>query len=186
MNSYKSLLVIIGLFISCFLLGIVETYFFYNILIFPYFIAVCITIIIIYLLIKRIKINKYVKIFVFIVCIIILLSDYKIIKCKINLFLFKDKYNEIIEMVNKNEIETYDGYNAKLPKYSYLSSDKEISIYNLGDDNVVGFWIYRGISISSSMQIIFFDSKETRDAFLEENMIKKYYSINNSWYIIYI
>lgn len=111
---------------------------------------------------------------------------YRQIKTKLELELFENDRNKIIEMVKNNKISPDENNNAKLPSnYKKLSTSGEIHIYQ-NDNNgmVIGFWIFRGM-MSSSTELIY--STDGEKLICENKSCNSIVSINRlkeNWYYV--
>jgi len=133
------------------------------------------------------NIKKYLKI---ISLILILVSffflhyDFKLIKTKIELSLYEKERSIIIEKVKNNEFSYYYDKNIKLPIYKSVSSDGEIYVYQNDDNQVISFWIFRGV-LSGSTELIY---TSTDEKLIYENksrnLITKIIKLKEHWYYI--
>ncbi len=90
----------------------------------------------------------------FMITIILSFYDFRLIKAKIELNLYEKERIFIINEVKNNNYSYYFENNIKLPIYRYTSADGEIYVYKNDEDQVIGFWIYRGI-MSRSIELIY-------------------------------
>lgn len=126
-----------------------------NLLLFVLFVILLISVI--KNIIKSRSIANIVSLIILIITVLLtLFFPYREIKTKLELELFENDRNKIIEMIKNNKISPDEYNNAKLPSnYKKLSTSGEIHIYQ-NDDNgmVVGFWIFRGM-MSGSTELIY-------------------------------
>lgn len=154
--------------------------------IFSVIINLILFIIYIILVIKTIKSDNKLFIEILILMIIPILSfiDFRLYKTKIELDKYMDERLEIIEMVKNNELEYYFEKNIKLPKYKNVSQDGEIYVYQNDEEQVIGFWVFRGMQ-SGSTELIYsskgeelIKENETGHPIIE---IKK---LKDNWYYV--
>ena len=118
----------------------------------------------------------------FILTLFLFFYDFRLIKTKIELNIFKTQRNIIIQKIKNNEFKYYYKNNIKLSKYKYTSNDGEIYVYkNDTEGQVISFWIYRGL-MSDSIQLIY----TTDEDLLEKNIknINKGVKLNKNWFYI--
>ncbi len=95
----------------------------------------------------------------------------------------------VIEMVKDEELTVDSIGNAKLPKgYRRLSSDGEIFIFQNDEEQVVCFWVFRGM-LSGSVQLIYSSqdealiyANETGHPITSINKLKEHWYIVNTDY----
>lgn len=129
--------------------------------------------------------NPLKKICTLSLCIItIFLSFYnfRLVKTKLELKLYHDERDIIVEKIKNNEFSYYYKNNIKLPLYNYVSSDGEVYVYkNDTNGQVFCFWIYRGI-MSSSVQLIYASKKSL--IYDNVNSISEIIKLENHWYYV--
>lgn len=138
-------------------------YIFYGLINISLFVCFCTCLVFV---IKRLR-NKSKKtidylpsIILFITIILTLFFPFRRIKTILELILFENQRNEIIENVKNNKYSYYFEGNIKLPEYKYTSSDGEIYVYqNDNDGTVISFWVYRGM-MSESVKLMYSDGGE--------------------------
>ena len=96
----------------------------------------------------------------------------------------KDRY-EVVEMVKDGEIVTDHLGNAKLPMgYGRLSSDGGIFVYQNDGEQVISFWVFRGM-LSGSVQLIY---SSTDESLIYDNEtvhpIKRVKKMKDHWYLV--
>lgn len=114
----------------------------------------------------------------------ILLSfyDFRLIKTKFELSLYKEEREIIIKKIKNNEFSSYYKGNTKLPIYKYVSSDGEVYIYkNDNESQVIGFWISRGVMSGSVLLIYSPDKKTIYDYLKYVSEVKK---LDDKWYYV--
>lgn len=130
---------------------------------------------------KYSNLKVYLTFFCFITTILFF-YDFRLIKAKIELNVFEDQRNIVIRKIKNNEFDYYSKNNIKLPIYKYTSNDGEVHVYkNENNDQVICFWIYRGI-MSSSIQLVY----TSNEKLIDENIkhINKNIKLKKNWYYI--
>lgn len=125
---------------------------------------------------------KIINVFFIVMTIFVNFYSFRLMKTKLELWLFEDERNEIIEKVKNNELKYYYGGNIKLPNYKYVSSDGEIYVYQNDDEHVIGFWIFRGL-LSGSIQLIYSSSDE-KLIYENKSSIIKIIKLKDHWYYV--
>jgi hypothetical protein len=114
----------------------------------------------------------------------LLFFDFKLIKTKIELNFYEKKRTIIIEKIKNDEFSYYYDKNIKLPIYKYVSSDGEVYVYKNDEEQVIGFWIFRGI-MSGSTELIYTSTDEKLIyETLTDNLITKIVKLKEHWYYI--
>ena len=120
--------------------------------------------------------------------ILVLFFPFREVKMKYELKLYEKDRLEVINMIKDNELKPDEIGNVTLPnKYKKLSTSGQVFVYkNSGKEQVIGFWVFRGM-LSGSELLIY--SSEGED--LIRNNINAY-SITNiemlkdNWYYVKI
>ncbi len=113
-----------------------------------------------------------------------LFFDFRFIKTKVEFTLYKKQRNIIIEKVKNNEFTYYFDKNIKLPIYKYVSSDGEIYVYRNDEEQIIGFWIFRGIS-SGNVELIYSSDGEDLIYDIKNNSeIVKIIELEENWYYV--
>lgn len=97
----------------------------------------------------------------------------------------KDRY-EIVEMVKDGEILPDKLGNARLPRaYDQVSSDGNIFIYQNDEEQVVSFWVFRGM-LSGSIELIY-SSADRSLIYANEtaHAITKIEELKEHWYLVH-
>lgn len=108
------------------------------------------------------QINSYIPLAISIITIIlIIVFPFRTTKVNFEMVLLEQDRLEIVEMV-KDGVIIADGLgNAELPKgYGHLSSDGEIFVYQNDSEQVISFWVFRGM-LSGSVQLIYSSTDES-------------------------
>ena len=106
-------------------------------------------------------------------------------KVNFELTLLEKDRLEIVEMIKDGEIKTDHLGNAKLPKgYGYLSSDGEIFVYQNDNEQVISFWVYRGM-LSGSIELIYSSVDESLIYANESgHPIANVEKLKDHWYLV--
>lgn len=119
----------------------------------------------------------------FIMLLIYLFFPYREAKLSVEWNKYKDKRNKVIELVRKDKISYLgDSKNAILPSnLEKVSSDGTIYVYkNEKENQIIGFWIFRGIDES----VLLIYSTEGKKAIEEYETISKIKKIDTNWYYV--
>lgn len=93
--------------------------------------------------------------------IVLFVFPFRMAKVNLELQLFEDDRLQIIEMVKNGDITTDNLGNAKLPDgFGMLSSDGEIFVYQNDSEQVISFWVFRGM-LSGSVELIYSSTDES-------------------------
>lgn len=118
--------------------------------------------------------------------ILIIFFPFEVAKTNLELKLYNDEREEIIEMIKNKDLVADEHGNAKLPKdLKKTSTSGEISIYQ-NDENgqVIGFWIFRGM-LSGSTELIYSSNGEElirkNEAISSITSIEK---LKDNWYYV--
>ena len=123
---------------------------------------VCVVFSVVGIIQHRTSFRHYVS---FIICIVsvflMFMFPFRTAKVKLEMSLFEKQRLQVVEMVRDGEI-TYDYLgNAELPSgYRHTSSDGEIYIYQNDGDQVICFWVFRGM-LSGSVQLMYSSQDES-------------------------
>jgi len=136
--------------------------------------------------IKAVKITKLNITLLIILSITLILTfyDFRLLKTKLELKLFEEERYIIIDKIKNNEFSYYYEGNIKLPVYKYISSDGEVYVYQNDEDQVISFWIFRGM-MSGSIELIYSTGGETLIRKNETgHSIKKIIKSKEYWYYV--
>ena len=133
-------------------------------------------------------VNILTTIILVIIAILVLFFPFRDVKIKYELNLYEEDRLEVINMIKNKELNSDEIGNVDLPnKYKMLSTSGQVFVYqNSSKEQVIGFWVFRGI-LSGSELLIY--SSEGED--LIRNNINAY-SITNiemlkdNWYYVKI
>lgn len=141
--------------------------------------------------IKEIVDNKKfidnISIFILVITVLVtFFFPFRMAKTKLELLLYKQDRNKIIEMVKNNEMKIDDNGNVELPnKYHKISSSGEITVYQNDNDGIlICFWIFRG-TMSSSTKLIYSNRGEElikENAWIDE--IKSITRLEEKWFYV--
>jgi len=135
---------------------------------------------------KPCTIKNCLPVVIFIVLIIVLLVfPFRYAKLNLELELLDSDRMQVVEMVKNGDIISSDWGNAELPPdYTHLSSDGHIFIYQNDEEQVISFWVFRGM-LSGSVQLIYSSKDESmiyenedRHAIASIEMLKEH------WYLV--
>lgn len=100
--------------------------------------------------------KNYIALAIFVVtAITIMFFPFRTAKVKLELPVYEEKRLQIVEMVANGDLENDGIGNTELPKgYKHLSSDGYVYIYQNDAEQVVCFWVFRGM-LSGSVQLIY-------------------------------
>lgn len=130
------------------------------------------------------KILKILPIIILVISLFLSFNDFRLTKTKLELNLFEKQRNQIIEEIKDNNLKYYYGQNIKLPIYKYVSSDGEVYVYQNNDEQVIGFWIFRGM-ISESIELIYSSlDEELIYTNKSKNDIIKIIKLKEHWYYV--
>lgn len=121
----------------------------------------------------------------FITIILLFCFPFRMAKVNLELKLFDKQRNQIIEMVKNEEIIPDNLGNAELPfVFTHTSSDGNISVYQNDEEQVISFWVFRGM-LSGSVELVFSSLDET---LIYENVnghfITSVEELKEHWYLV--
>ena len=194
MKKYLVLIVSIILLVLVFINSWYSDYLFDSLFIFAIIPSVILFVVYIICLILSIKglvktfetVNLFSIIILIIIGFIVLMFPFREIKTNLEFKKYEKDRLKIIQMIKNNILEVDDIGNVKLPsEYKNISTSGEIYIYqNNSDDQVIGFWIYRGM-LSGSVQLIYSTGGgkliRTNETSHQIISIKK---LKNNWYYV--
>lgn len=130
------------------------------------------------------KISKAILLALLVVTFFLSSYDFSFIKTKFELKLYEQQHNIIIQKVKNNELSYYSDKNIKLPIYKYVSSDGEIYVYQNDEEQVISFWISRGL-LSGSIELIYSSTDENLIYRNESgHPIDKIIKLKEHWYYV--
>lgn len=145
-------------------------------------------IIFLFITVKNINKNKRKNSIFFVILLISsvfsLFYNFRLLKAKVEINLYDKQRNIIIEKVKNNELTYYFDKNIKLPIYQYVSSDGEIYVYKNEDEQVIGFWIFRGILSGSAELIYSSDGEDLIYDIKKTSEIIKIIKLKENWYYV--
>ena len=103
-----------------------------------------------------------------------------------NFFDKLEKRTEVVNLIKEGKLVSDNNNDIKLPKeYKNVSADGEVSVLKNDEDNqIIGFWISRGINTDGKLYIY---SSKGKDAIIEE-FGKEYCDVehlyNNTWFYV--
>lgn len=118
---------------------------------------------------------------------ILVLLAFPFRKARVNLEmqLFEKGRTQVVEMVKNGEILSGDWGNAELPlRFTHLSSDGNIFIYQNDAEQIISFWVFRGM-LSGSVELIYSSGDEK---LIRENepdhSIASIEKLKEHWYLV--
>jgi len=108
-------------------------------------------------------------------------SDFRLIKAKLELPLYMKERMKIIEMVKEDHLGKNDP-NVALQKHKYISRTGEIYVYENDEEQVIGFWIFRGM-MSGSVKVVYSSEGEKLIRQNEADIIQLE-KLREHWYYI--
>lgn len=139
--------------------------------------------------VKNFKVFKITKLNVsllvtLIITLVLTFYDFRLIKTKLELNLFEKQRYIIIDKIKNDELTYYYGKNIKLPIYKYISSDGEVYVYQNDENQVISFWIARGM-MSDSIELIYSTGgKKSIRENKSRDSIKKIIKLKEDWYFV--
>lgn len=103
-----------------------------------------------------------------------------------NFFDKLEKRTEVVNLIKEGKLVSGDNNDIKLPKeYKNVSADGKVSVLKNDEDNqIIGFWISRGINTDGKLYIY---SSKGKDAIIEE-FGKEYCEVehlyNDTWFYV--
>ncbi len=104
--------------------------------------------------------RKIIAILLLVISTLFLFLNFQFLKTKLEFNWYQEKRSIIIEKIKNNEFPYYYDRNIKLPIYKYVSSDGEVFVYQNDEEQVIGFWISRGV-LSDSTELIYSSKDES-------------------------
>ena len=117
--------------------------------------------------------------------LIIFVFPFRKAKVNLELQLFDKARMHVIEMVKNDEIIPDRIGNAELPfGFRHISSDGNIFIYQNDEEQVISFWVFRGM-LSGSVQLIYSSKDENLIYDNEEgHSIESIEELKDHWYLV--
>lgn len=112
--------------------------------------------------------------------------SWDIIKVKKDLNDYKEKYIEVIKLVEEKKLYfDEDNFDIILPKnYENLSVSGTIKSKSKAEVLIVGFWVYRGLFIGESMVLIYISNDDINSLLNDYTDVQYVKKIDNNWYLI--
>lgn len=107
-------------------------------------------------------------------------------KVNLELSLFEKYRLEVVEKVKDGELIVDSFGNSELPKgYGHLSSDGNIFVYQNDNEQVISFWVFRGM-LSGSVELIYSSGDESLIYSNERgHPIVNIDKLKDNWYLVY-
>ncbi len=131
-------------------------------------------------------IKNYIALIISIVTVVLIfVFPFRMAKVKLELSLYEEERLQIIEMVKKGELDGDKTGNVALPKgFGRLSSDGNIFVYQNDNEQVISFWVFRGM-LSGSVELVYSSQDE---ALIYENEsghpMKSVNKLKEHWYLV--
>jgi hypothetical protein len=93
-----------------------------------------------------------------------------------------DKRLEIVKLIKDKELDDKNR-NIKLPKYKYVSQDGEVHVYQNNEEQVIGFWVFRGM-LSGSVELVYSSSDEKLIKENEDIDVCAITELKEHWYYV--
>ncbi len=138
-----------------------------------------------YKIIKKKEIINIISICILILALIINSITFNVDFVR-NFFDKLEKRTEVVNLIKEGKLVSGDNNDIKLPKeYKNVSADGEVSVLKNDEDNqIIGFWISRGINTDGKLYIY---SSKGKDAIIEE-FGEKYCEVehlyNDTWFYV--
>lgn len=117
--------------------------------------------------------------------LLIVFFPFRTAKLKVEFPLYEEKRIQAVEMIADGEIDVDEMGNAKLPKQlSNVSSDGYITVYQNDSNQLICFWVFRGM-LSGSVQLMY--SSQGEDLIYENETshpIEDIIKIKDHWYLV--
>ena len=127
-----------------------------------FLLAVSLTVSIIFVVRHRSQIIHYIALTVSVFTVVVLfVFPFRAARVNLELGLYEEDRLEIVEMLKDGSIPTDNLGNAELPNgYRHLSSDGNVLVYKNDSEQVVSFWVFRGM-LSGSVQVVYSSADES-------------------------
>ena len=117
--------------------------------------------------------------------LLIIYFPFRTAKVNLEMRLFERQRLQVVAMVKNGEIVSDKLGNVELPwKYQHTSSDGEIYIYQNDEEQVICFWVFRGM-LSGSVQLMYSSQDES---LIYENesahKIEDVVQLKEHWYLV--
>ncbi|MBQ8901766.1 MAG: hypothetical protein IJY87_01705 [Bacilli bacterium] len=136
----------------------------------------------------KIKFSKY-NMCLFVVLILGILTflfvPLRDIKTKVELKLYADDRQTIVDMIIKEELLMKENNVVELPKkYKKLSTSGKVKVYDMQNEGIlIGFWVSKCMLCSSSMVLYVSTKEDFNNSVLSKN-ISYLKEIDENWYYI--
>ena len=132
------------------------------------------------------QLNSYISLAISIIIVVLIFCvPFRTAKVNLELSLLEKDRLDIVEMVKDGKILADGLGNAELPKgYGHLSSDGNIFVYQNNQEQVVSFWVFRGM-LSGSVQLIYSSVDESLIYANETgHPITNVKKLKDNWYLV--
>lgn len=117
--------------------------------------------------------------------VLIFVFPFRNVRVQFEMKIYENDRLEIVEMIKNEKIHIDEFRNAKLPKkYDMISSDGSVYVYKNDIEQVISFWVFRGL-LSGSIQVIYSSEDETL-IFENENghPVADIHKLKVHWYLV--
>lgn len=131
-------------------------------------------------------INIITTIMLVIIAILVLFFPFRDAKIKYELNLYEKDRLKVVDMIKNNELKFDEIGNVTLPnKYKKVSTSGQVFIYQNSDkEQVIGFWVFRGV-LSGSIEVIYSTGGvELIKSNEKGHSITKIEKIKDNWYYV--
>lgn len=118
--------------------------------------------------------------------ILVLFFPFRDVKIKYELNLYEKDRLEVIDMIKDNELKSDEIGNVTLPnKYKKLSTSGQVFVYkNSGKEQVIGFWVFRGMLSGSNLVIYSTGGKDLIESSIKGHPITNIEKLKDNWYYV--
>lgn len=159
----------------------------YHLWIFPLFINLLVfsLFMILFVLRRKKQTEKKVRVIndiLILLIVIFALLDTRLIKAKLNVYLFSKQMNEIVDKVQNDKSNYPYGKSVELPIHSYTSLNGKIYIYKNDDEQVFTFLI-SSMSTAGTSELVYSSGEEK---LIRENIpgIEQLINLKKHWYYV--
>ena len=118
--------------------------------------------------------------------VLVLVFPFREVKMKYELKLYEKDRLEVINMIKDNELKPDEIGNVTLPnKYKKLSTGGQVFVYkNSGKEQVIGFWVFRGILSASDLVIYSTGGNDLIESSIKGHPITNIEKLKDNWYYV--
>ena len=118
--------------------------------------------------------------------ILVLFFPFREVKMIYELNLYEKDRLEVIDMIKDNELKSDEIGNVTLPnKYKKLSTSGQVFVYkNSGKEQVIGFWVFRGMLSGSNLVIYSTGGNDLIESSIKGHPITNIEKLKDNWYYV--